>query len=359
MIFTKNDDSLTVFVGGNVVTIPSDTPNFRNCWEAVKANDEKALLEAIDFMNNLKFNKIVSGDITITADGVFYKGTLIHNNLTDRILSYYSEGAPIDSLVNFLQKFLNNPALDLMNNKEALAVLGVSEKEASERVENFISDFWAFVSHHNLPVTEDGHFLAYKTVRSDMKDKHTGTIDNSVGQVVKLPRDKVNPNRFAECSYGLHVGCLEYAGPNGYFHKAEQGDVCIIVKVNPENVVAVPPDYNRTKMRVCEYEVIGLYNKPLDRAVYTGEANQEDLNADKADVTALSYDLNELYDDDIISFDYKKDGKVSRRHLMIDGFYMLGDKVDAISGRLVAPEEMVGQFRKFSAKNISNIKLHK
>ena len=44
----------------------------------------------------------------------------------------------------------------------------------------------------NLPVTEDGCFLAYKAVRSDFKDKWRGTFGNSVGQVCEMRRAKVN-----------------------------------------------------------------------------------------------------------------------------------------------------------------------
>jgi hypothetical protein len=45
----------------------------------------------------------------------------------------------------------------------------------------------------------------------------------------------------------------------------------MVCKVNPKNVVSIPADYNNSKMRVCEYEVIDELNmadiKEFDEAL--------------------------------------------------------------------------------------------
>ncbi len=53
----------------------------------------------------------------------------------------------------------------------------------------------------------------------------------------------------------LHVGSMAYVKDFGYGNS-----VILEVLVSPRNVVAVPEDYNNTKMRVCEYFPIGLAN---------------------------------------------------------------------------------------------------
>ena len=71
-----------------------------------------------------------------------------------------------------------------------------------------------------------------------------------------IAREKVDKNREQTCSTGLHVASYNYA-------KGYSGDVMIMVKVNPRDVVAVPTDYNNEKMRVCQYEVMGFVNEEL------------------------------------------------------------------------------------------------
>jgi hypothetical protein len=105
-----------------------------------------------------------------------------------------------------------------------------------------------------MPITEDGRFLAYKWVRSNYFDCHTGTFNNSVGKVCKMPRNKVNDDRTQTCSDGLHVCTHAYT---------KFGERLMVVAVNPRDVVSVPNDYDNAKMRVCEYEV--MYEVPADK----------------------------------------------------------------------------------------------
>jgi len=106
------------------------------------------------------------------------------------------------------------------------------------------------------PITEDGHFLAYKAVRPDFKDKFSGTIDNSVGSHPKIPRNQVDNDRSKGCSKGIHVGNLKYVRSFGV-----HGDKFLLVKVNPRDVVSVPLECECQKMRVCEYHVLSEHDR--------------------------------------------------------------------------------------------------
>jgi hypothetical protein len=134
-----------------------------------------------------------------------------------------------------------------------------------------------------MPITDDGHFLAYKRVRSDYMDIHSGTIDNSIGNVVEMDRSKVDPNRYNLCSSGLHFCSRSYLP---HFSHADGGKI-LILKINPADVVAIPSDYNNAKGRCWRYTVIGevpddkFVHATKYRTVVSGDAINEDWFADE------------------------------------------------------------------------------
>jgi hypothetical protein len=113
-----------------------------------------------------------------------------------------------------------------------------------------VTELYLFLEKGNLPITSDGHFLAYKKVRDDYLDVYSGTIDNSVGQVVEMERNRVDDDKNNTCSYGLHFCSKDYL-------QSFSGDRIVILKINPRDVVSIPTDYAFTKGRTCRYEVIG------------------------------------------------------------------------------------------------------
>jgi hypothetical protein len=115
---------------------------------------------------------------------------------------------------------------------------------------NSIQMLYKFLEHNGHPVMGDGCFIAYKAVTKDLKDHHTKTNVHKLGCVVRIDREKVNPDPNQTCSSGLHVCSWAYlkdfnADNSRWFE----------VLVNPKDVVAVPVDYNGTKMRVAAYKV--------------------------------------------------------------------------------------------------------
>lgn len=118
-----------------------------------------------------------------------------------------------------------------------------------------VEQLWRFLQNAGIPLTPEGRFLAYKGVNTDLKDKHTGTFDNSPGAINKLPRNQVSDDPSVECHVGFHVGALSYA--------RDFGARVVVCEVDPENVVCVPNDHQFMKMRVCEYRVLGFHNGQL------------------------------------------------------------------------------------------------
>lgn len=219
-----SDTSCTVLLDGKVTTVSRDNPRqWERFIEALKNGDLTTIRDLINRKSAI--TRFSNGYFAIEHGVAYYRGEAIHSTLTDRMIAMMEEGFNISPLVNFLDNVMKNPSSSSVN------------------------ELYLFLENCNLPITPDGHFLAYKRVRNDYKDVHSGTIDNHVGAKPSIPRNQVDDRRDITCSFGLHVCSLDYL--TGF-----NGPRLMLCKVNPRDVVSVPNDYNNHKMRVCQYEVI-------------------------------------------------------------------------------------------------------
>lgn len=85
-------------------------------------------------------------------------------------------------------------------------------------------------------------------------DSYSRSMRIEIGVEQRIPREAVDPDRSRECSYGLHVGNMEYVA-------SFSGTVTLAVVIDPADVIAIPRDYNGTKMRVCAYTPISILEK--------------------------------------------------------------------------------------------------
>ncbi len=210
---------------------------------------EEELLVLVDKAKEVS-DYISDTGIKIKGGCIFYQEEEVHNTLTERILMFMKDGLPVEPLMKFLVKLMENPSY-------------------SARQELF-----DFLEHKNLPITEDGDFLAYKAVNSNYADKYTGTMSNNIGQTVNMTRYGVDDDRNNGCSAGLHAGTLDYVQSYGSFHDGEGSDKCIIVKINPCHVVSVPTDCECQKLRTCSYMVLKDYEGKMENNLYTDEGEE-------------------------------------------------------------------------------------
>lgn len=117
-----------------------------------------------------------------------------------------------------------------------------------------VEDLLKFMERGDLPVADDGSIVIYKVLRRDGTKKdtyvdcHTQRVPQKIGSYVVMDETLVDPDRRNECSNGLHVARRAYVGNFS-------GDVCVIAKVAPEDVIAVP-EHDPNKMRVCGYHIL-------------------------------------------------------------------------------------------------------
>lgn len=120
-----------------------------------------------------------------------------------------------------------------------------------EKREHTIEDLLRFMERGDLPVANDGTIIIYKKLyrrKDHYVDPHSQKVIQKVGSFVHMDEKMVDPNRRNECSHGLHVGRRGYMG-------SFSGDVMVLAKVRPEDVIAVP-NYDANKMRVSGYHII-------------------------------------------------------------------------------------------------------
>lgn len=300
----KNSSGFSTLIQGQPYNVRSDHGNYRLLLEAVTEGDEER------FMNNYSVKQVVTAavakmaafGVTVEEDKVLWNGKELNNALVARILEFQKTGLKFEPLVNFLANMLENP---------------------SNRA---IEELYPFLENECLPITEDGHFLAYKTVQSDYfsktsgkltllqgKENDRGQIYNGVGEVIECPRNEVDDVAGRTCSNGLHAGALAYAGPGGVFNSS--GDKVVIVKINPKDAVSVPADHNAQKLRVCKYEVVQEYVGKLDQPLYNYDPDAHTLDAwdtddydeDEAEyweVTWSPVTVDNVYVGDVVSFVY-------------------------------------------------------
>lgn len=229
--------SLVVTTDSRVFTLTDDHTDFANILEMLKAgrNDEAEV--ALDRATAIRA-AVVATKFSIVGNVVSYNGRDLPTVMADYIIRMQNEGFDLAPLEKFTDNLFQNPSFRALN------------------------EAFRFIQANQMPITEDGCFIGYRAVTPEYTDIRTKKFDNSLGSIVKEDRNLVDENPDRTCSHGLHVCSLEYINSGGY---GQVNSPWIIVKVNPRDVVAVPRDYNNTKLRCCEFEVIG----ELDRSKVT------------------------------------------------------------------------------------------
>lgn len=241
--------NITVVVGDKTFNVAKGTHmNYAKILKAIKNENWTKVANLVDITKTLK--KFVKDKLALKGGVFYWNGNPIHTVLTDRLLKMKKQGFPIQPLIAFLENLMLNPSNVAVN------------------------ELYSFLEKNELPITSDGHFLAYKRVHKLSKgvyvDTYTKSISNNVGDTPTMPRNRVDDDRRNTCSNGLHFCSLDYLRGSGY---GGSGPI-MVVKINPKHVVSIPIDYNRQKGRCEQYEVVAKHGKDanverFDKAVVT------------------------------------------------------------------------------------------
>jgi len=227
------DTGITVFMNGQVFVAPNDHPNFQAVKDAIASSDFDTIPALLDVRSavNSYVGSVNEAGFTMVGDFLCLDGKPFTFDVTDKVLNMIAEGQPAKPIYNFLRKVRSNPRVAAQD------------------------ELLLFCVANQFMIHEDGDIIAYKSVRGDYKDIHSGTIFNGVGTTVSIPRAKVDDDRNRTCSAGLHFASYEYASTWAGEIDGENRRL-VVMKINPADVVAIPNDYNNQKGRCWKYTVI-------------------------------------------------------------------------------------------------------
>jgi hypothetical protein len=234
--FIHTDNSITAIIDGVPHVISNSHLNFDRVVDLLtKGTDDSTLV--VGLINPVKqLHTLVAtttglsvdattNSVSFTVDGFAFP---IPDDLRKEILRVASANGNLDPFVNFLRLLKDNPDKDVH------------------------IQLYSFIRSCGIALTDDGHFLAYKRIRNDFKDIYTGTMDNSPGTIVEMPRFAVEKNPDRTCSAGLHFAAWDYLDK----YANSSNNRTVLVKINPADVVSIPSDYNNMKGRASRYEVL-------------------------------------------------------------------------------------------------------
>ena len=261
MTYIINQSAIILFFDGESIRIEKDARNYPKiikCFALPKEDQEAAIREVLQ-PTDFTLQSIDNADgFEMIEDQVYFKGEALPPALSKKVESIIRDDLPLEHFSKFWDNLEKNPASSSVN------------------------ELLEFLEYKELPITEDGCFLAYKGVGDDYYSIHGnvktvviegevslyGNILNTIGSHIEVKRRDVDDDRTNHCSHGLHVGSLNYA--------KSFGNRVVVVKVNPRDVVSVPSDFNCQKCRVSAYEVVADYDYEITSSV-TDEAGNDSL----------------------------------------------------------------------------------
>ena len=235
--FLVSPTQITLTLDGETLVIYSTNKHHDAMLDAIKDSDWQAVRDLADTVKRIEVES--DGLITVNDENeILIDDEEAPQVLKDRIMEFADQGLPYEPIKLFWENLKENPSFRARR------------------------DLFSFLDHNGHPITEDGCFIAYKRVRDDFKDCHSGTFDNSPGAIIQMDRNSVDDDPTRTCSSGLHVANMNYA-QNFY-----GGGRLLYCKVNPRDVVAIPVDYDNEKMRCCRYEVLSEAEGERREALY-------------------------------------------------------------------------------------------
>lgn len=231
MIYIKTADGYSGMANGKPFSVSMDHPNIEQIVEAIKNNNQTIIHDLINRSVQLKAAMTVTHPrvfIDDEAGVVLFDNVPIVDVLTNRVFEMIQDGFDVCPMVNFIDNLYQNPS-----------------KKTIDRI-------YDWLEAGRMPITEDGHFIAYKRVNYDYTSFYDNKTKHNLLTVVSMPRFACDDRHETVCSTGLHFCSQEYL--SNYF--SGQGRV-LILKVNPADVVSIPIEYGTSKGRACKYFVLG------------------------------------------------------------------------------------------------------
>jgi len=227
--------SLAVAIGPNAVSIyrngeyfeaDKSHMNYEDLMKELRKSprDEEAIMALVSIPRIIA--KYAAGRVEINGDDVLFRGQKVGGYMVEKLVLMAQSGdQDTTPWLLFMDSLMDNPNVTVRD------------------------DLFKWMEVGKMPITPAGKIIAFKKVRKDFTDVHTGRFNNSPGNVLEMDRSLCDENRNRTCSTGFHFCSAGYLS-------SFSGQVVVVVEVEPVNVTAIPTDYNNQKARCCKYEVV-------------------------------------------------------------------------------------------------------
>lgn len=251
-----NANGLCLTIKGRPFVVSKYDYKYTTALQFVKDNNLDALINLLDPVVAIN-NKYSKQGLSINNGVVKYVNKLgqeerLPDALIKSLLAMFEQDEDsINPLILFWEKLKLNP---------------------SYRVNNCLFDF---ITHNNIVINEKGNLIMYKIVkRTDKKDVfldlYTGKTEHRFGiQVDPMARRDVDDDINVTCSTGRHLCSWQYL-PH-YGSALDGKDAILLCELDPQDIVAIPKDYNNSKIRCTTYIPLEEYTYDqgeIDRILY-------------------------------------------------------------------------------------------
>lgn len=242
----SHDGTIVLYADGEVYTVRTDHRGYATIADALKREDYHTALSSLDFVARLADYVSSTGLLRVDRRRVYYRDRELKFAFVQRLIHMLEEGAPVANFVRYIERSMMNPS------RTCIEELFKFSDNPQKRTP--------------LPLLPDGRVLAYKTVREDWYDWHTGKVlytplhikyadDPRVddmswlldqpGELIGVPRWEVDDNAANLCSTGFHAGTFEYVKR---FHAGSPRKF-LAVAIDPSQVVAASGESSQDKIR--------------------------------------------------------------------------------------------------------------
>src|SRR3954471_6728540 len=149
---------VTVNFDGESKSLKKEDKSYQTVISSIRDNDWDKVKELLNPAHAV--NEFSNGEMRIENGQVFVKSATgefpVACGLNSTILHYIKEKLPFEPLVKFAKNLNENPSY------------------------NSVNQLFLFLEKNHFAITENGNFIAYKSVTSDFKDVYSKTFDNSI-----------------------------------------------------------------------------------------------------------------------------------------------------------------------------------
>jgi hypothetical protein len=272
--FILSGSTLTITTGGNIYIIYKSDSSFPEVMEALSEERWEDIPVLIDRAKAVEVYG--EGSFQVIGNQIYIDGETLPHLLTNKILEFMREGYPYKPLLRFWNRLKKNPSY------------------------RAVKELYGFLEAANIPIMDDGRILCYKVVSpivrnnkpdpkvrvlgTSMKtymDIHSKSVYQGLQDIVEMDRNQVNEDAEQTCSFGLHACSWNYTNQFGSAHGGN--DVVIEVAICPSDVIAIPKDYQNTKLRTCRYEILGENTELTERRQAYAPLNDYEYEDDDID----------------------------------------------------------------------------